>query len=175
MEWMWIGAGGVGTFIILMTIGGLCSYYDKRKVNRHDKTGERLSFESRFGNRIDYVLDRVRAIENRLDKREKDDKETDGFNKKIEKQNIENNKGIKDMHCQLQCAAKDHGEWVFVKKNEVSVGTVWVYENNTTLTKCDETPDIFIFKCSDCGLEITKTEAELSAAEKNGLKKLNLL
>ena len=33
----------------------------------------------------------------------------------------------------------------------------------------------YIFKCSVCGLEITKTEKELSAIEKEALKKLKLL
>ena len=34
---------------------------------------------------------------------------------------------------------------------------------------------IYVFKCSSCGLEITKTKKELTSTEKEALKKLKLL
>lgn len=53
---------------------------------------------------------------------------------------------------QLQCAAKGHGKWMYQ----------------------GEEGD-HIFKCSDCGLEITKTKEELKPAECAALKSLQLL
>jgi len=58
---------------------------------------------------------------------------------------------------QLQCAAKGHGKWGFAGGER----DAFKYHS-------------FIFKCSDCGLVITKTEKELKPAEKEALKKLNL-
>ncbi|KKN75915.1 hypothetical protein LCGC14_0376230 [marine sediment metagenome] len=83
---------------------------------------------------------------------------------------------------QLQCSAKTQGKhkMVFVKKGSEETTTY----NNTlptptwfvTYTYSYGTSDRdFVFKCSVCDLEITKTEKELSAVEKEGLKKLKLL
>ena len=54
---------------------------------------------------------------------------------------------------QLQCAAKGHK---------------MVYETTTSTNG-------FIFECAVCDFEITKTKEELTATEKEALKKLKLL
>ncbi len=80
---------------------------------------------------------------------------------------------------QLQCSAKTQGKhkMVFVKKNgeeksSISDSSGWTCINVYSI--CTPNRD-FVFKCSVCDLAITKTEKELSAVEKEGLKKLKLL
>ena len=87
---------------------------------------------------------------------------------------------------QLQCSAKTKGkhEMVYSKPTEFELtktlnamaelrtasaiyGTSMLYTPNPT--------DAFIFKCSTCGLEITKTKTELTAKEKTHLTGLGLL
>ena len=64
----------------------------------------------------------------------------------------------------LQCQAKGHGKWVYQESKTI-------FPKAPFFIQCK----VFIFKCSACGLEITKTEKELKPAEKEALKKLNLL
>ena len=66
---------------------------------------------------------------------------------------------------QLQCQAKGHGKWVFVKKINRGSEPVWILLPS----------DGYAFKCSNCGLEITKTAKELTTTEREALKKLKLL
>ena len=66
---------------------------------------------------------------------------------------------------QLQCSAKGH-KMVFNRQGAA--------RQQTSLTLIDIFSG-YVFKCSICGLEITKTEKELSAVEKEALKKLKLL
>lgn len=61
------------------------------------------------------------------------------------------------------CTAKGH-KMVFEK---VKINESWPYLISIA--------DTYIFKCSDCHLEILKTKVELTTIEKDALKKLKLL
>ena len=67
---------------------------------------------------------------------------------------------------QIQCSAKGHGKWVYQREKQfpdcMKIGAI---------NGCG----LYIFKCPDCGLEITKTEKELTAKQKEHLKGLGLL
>ena len=65
---------------------------------------------------------------------------------------------------QLKCAAKGH-KMVFEKVVKRGSEPVWILLPSNG----------FYFKCSNCGLEIIKTKAELTTTEKDALKKLKLL
>jgi hypothetical protein len=88
---------------------------------------------------------------------------------------------LKGVKAQLQCAAKGHGDWKFVgdlKRKWERTDTEIPLQGATSMTVMSYTAsgnDGFIFKCSNCGLEITKTKKELTASEKEALKKLKLL
>ena len=71
-----------------------------------------------------------------------------------------------NLKAQLQCGAKGHGKWEFVKK-DTATGVLTI--------GCGEAQFLFFFKCKSCGLEITKRKKELTAKEKEGLAKLGLL
>ena len=72
---------------------------------------------------------------------------------------------IVELRRQLQCAAKGH-KTVFEKVCTESGLRVRIF---------DKFEEPYIFKCSNCSLEIAKTEKELSATEREALKKLKLL
>ena len=83
---------------------------------------------------------------------------------------------------QLQCAAKAHkmvfdrvreGEWSTCPSFPEMIKDASLFGTGVSHTRKDESR--FIFKCSDCGLEITKTAKELTATEKEALRKLKLL
>ena len=76
------------------------------------------------------------------------------------------NTDIAKLKTQLQCAAKGH-DMMFEKKIPCRTSRWSLY--------IEPSEDKYIFKCSNCSLEITKTKAELTAKEKEGLKKLKLL
>ncbi len=68
---------------------------------------------------------------------------------------------------QLQCSAKGH-KMVYSKLDLcLNCFTLGIGQRDYSKR--------FVFKCSICDLEITKTEKELSAVEKEALKKLKLL
>ena len=71
---------------------------------------------------------------------------------------------------QLACAAKGH-KMIFKEKIFITRGcTTWLLPIlNTSIDNG------WVFKCSNCGLEITKTTDELTLVEKDALKKLKLL
>jgi len=63
--------------------------------------------------------------------------------------------------CYIECGGKGHGRWYFDHLDN------WV-----GLCGCVE---VFIFKCSNCGLEIAKTHRDLTKKEINALETLNIL
>ena len=72
------------------------------------------------------------------------------------------------LQAQLQCSAKTQGRHKMVfEKKDTATGLITFGMGVAQMR--------FFFKCSICGLEITKTEKELSAIEKEALKKLKLL
>ena len=96
------------------------------------------------------------------DENEQDEKDAEWKNK-IEDQIIVDRSDLRRIEAQLQCQAKcGHGKWVFAKKD------FCVNRNGPEITG-------YFFKCSICGLEITKTENELKASEKEALRKLKLI
>ena len=95
---------------------------------------------------------------------------------------IEENMEVeKRLEAQLQCGAKGHGKWVYAGGTKQKWDkTEHDISGNETITMKVMSytaigSDGFIFKCSDCGLEITKTAKELTATEREALKKLKLL
>lgn len=62
---------------------------------------------------------------------------------------------------QLQCQAK--------------TGHDMMFDGTKTIAMVVGRAKLFIFKCKHCGLEITKTEKELTVIERNALKKLNII
>ena len=85
------------------------------------------------------------------------------------------------LQAQLQCGAKGHGKWVYAGGTKQKWDkTEHDISGNETITMKVMSytaigSDGFIFKCSDCGLEITKTAKELTATEREALRKLKLL
>ncbi len=80
-----------------------------------------------------------------------------------------------ELERQLRCGAKGHGKWVYQK-----LTTHYSPAKDGGVMKslsCFVEPNgnDFVFKCSACNLEITKTAKELTATEKEGLTKLKLL
>ncbi len=88
--------------------------------------------------------------------------EIDKKNTEVEKHNAEKRDKEGRLRTQLQCAAKGHGKWQFVKKD------FCINRNGPEITG-------YFFKCANCGLEINKTEKELTAKEKEALKSLKLI
>jgi len=72
------------------------------------------------------------------------------------------------LQSQLQCSAKGHGKWAYKETKIVDTNRMFTATGKWGY-------NVFVFKCSACGLEITKTKGELKPAEKEALKKLNLL
>lgn len=66
------------------------------------------------------------------------------------------NTELPTLQAQLQCAAKGHETWQFVESPR----------SHPTLTL-----PVFIYKCSNCGLEITKHKSELTEKELSSFKK----
>ncbi len=87
--------------------------------------------------------------------------EIDKFKAKVEKFEQRDNDWKNKIKAQLQCGAKGH-KMVYAKKD------LCFHRNSPQLTG-------YYFKCSSCGLEITRTEKELTVVEKNALQKLKLL
>ncbi len=79
-----------------------------------------------------------------------------------------------ELQSQLQCSAKGHGKWVYVKKEGYKP-----MDGFEPMWQCRKTgataQSPYIFKCSTCNLEITKTKKELTQPQRDGLKKLGLL
>ncbi len=101
----------------------------------------------------------------RITKIEQEREQIQEYNRKIEED--ENERDEKDagweskIEAQLQCGAKGH-KMVYAKKD------LCFHRNSPQLTG-------YYFKCSNCGLEITRTAKELTVVEKEALKKLKLL
>ena len=85
---------------------------------------------------------------------------------------------VDTLRTQLQCSAKTQGKHKMVfnginTKSETPF-TIMVIKGSEGWRGAKNTK-LYAFKCSVCGLEITKTENELSKTEKEALKKLKLL
>ena len=76
---------------------------------------------------------------------------------------------------QLQCAAKGHGKWVLGGKDNGNESVIYrVFWGDKGLTTMQDGICSYVFKCSKCGLEITKTKKELTPKEREALGKLGL-
>lgn len=143
-------------------------YWDEKEQQIKTKDRKCLFDSSFYHNRLAELSDalsRVHKIESWLIEHDKESKEVDKYNDKVEEQNAKNDRDGDSRYRQLQCSAKGHGKWMYVKQVDYS------YILNIGLPLSVK----FVFKCSDCGLEITKTKDELKPAEKEAMKKLNLL
>ncbi|MCK5017556.1 MAG: hypothetical protein KAS32_10855 [Candidatus Peribacteraceae bacterium] len=82
------------------------------------------------------------------------------------------NTDVDKLRLQTCCAAKGH-KMVFSRIADFHIKRTRIagFLDETDI----DTTELFIFKCSNCGLEITKTKKELTPTEKDGLKKLKLL
>ena len=108
-----------------------------------------------------------RYIQNQIDELVLSRRNWDARISVIEKQE---SRMLCDFKAQLQCSAKTGGKHKMVySKLDICLNCFTLGTGQRDYSKR------FIFKCSACGLEITKTEKELSAVEKEGLKKLKLL
>ncbi|HDY87626.1 MAG TPA: hypothetical protein ENH82_05845 [bacterium] len=141
----------------IVTKGGEC-LYDKDSINRRLESTVDLakSFIATFETLKTIVKDKDKRLET-LEKRLND------FTCMMCNTNPTE---IIQLQHQLQCAAKGH-EMIFKETNKTGpssyrcVGPIpggW-----------------FVFKCTNCNLEIIKTEKELSCVEKEALRKLKLL
>jgi len=84
---------------------------------------------------------------------------------------LESRGGINSLEIQLRCAAKGHKmEYVSIQGKKFNWSNH--YDNLSYTSVSGKT---YTFRCSVCGLKITKTKDELTTAEKEGLKKLKLL
>ena len=150
-------------FILWLTIFKKKSIYWNDKQGQIKIRGGKCVYDSNETARIkklentqytytlyDRNLDRIIELQEENKKRKKDPRPN------------ENHVDIEQLQAQLQCGAKGHDKWEYVKKDLV------FFRNSPELTG-------FFFKCSDCGLVITKTAKELTATEKEALKKLKLL
>ncbi len=142
-------------------------YWDKKLQQIRTKGGECLFDKNGFANEIMAADKRVNAHF------ELNEKKLAAFRQEL-------NTWQSHFQKQLQCAAKTQGKhkMMFVKKGSEETATHQV--NNApslwfVTYSCGTSDRDFVFKCSVCGLEIAKTEKELSAAEKEALKKLKLL
>ena len=112
------------------------------------------------------------------------DKNREGNTSEIVELRQEYSKAINKLETQakqLQCSAKTQGKHKMVF-NRLSRNIfrmhepILLYGAGVPLRQTEHgTFKFYIFKCSICDLEITKTEKELSAIEKEALKKLKLL
>ncbi len=154
----------------ILTKDGKCLY---------DPRAERNTFNSIVAT----LTERVYRLENAQYTKRLYDKNWDKIEKlktqmpKIEPELIS---AIGKLERQLQCSAKTQGKHKMVyqsdppkPKNDTNwdiIGDSW-----NTGNACTIKAKRYIFKCSICDLEITKTKKELSAVEKEALKKLKLL
>ena len=138
----------------IMTKGGKC-LYDKRTA---------LNVCELMHGQQGLVLAGIEQNK-RIEKLEREDVaynlKIDNNNNEIDKKNDEMGEWERVVEAQLQCQAKGHGKWVFVKKD------LLLQRNCPELTG-------YIFKCEDCDLEVAKTKNELTPKQREHLKSLGL-
>ncbi len=143
----------IGGVCVILWVGAIMGkpkkkavYWDEKEQQIKTKDGKCLYDKSRFDKMKD--LERVIRSANRTIS-------TSNEAVKDIRGQLDTNDNLSP---QLQCAAKGHGKWQF--------SDVWTH-NKTLENK-------YGFRCSDCGLEITKTIKECTAKEREALKGLGL-
>jgi len=145
-------------------------YWDDKEGQIKTKSGKCVYNRREVGGKFTKIFQRIETLSQKIRKLEQS-KETKIENirkdwlewqQKCNKVIEENMEVEKRLEAQLQCGAKGHDKWEYVKKDLV------FFRNSPELTG-------FFFKCSDCGLVITKTAKELTIVENAALKKLKLL
>lgn len=182
--------GVIGLLVILITNGKDCFkkksrrkkmekiYWDENEQQIKTKAGECLYDRRKNVGTDSALIEAIRRIDD-IDRRDaKSDKGNAAsslgqiHNLMSKVANLENDLASAQpnakLQAQLQCAAKTQGKHKMVFKRK---GTATGY---ITLG-IGEAQMRFIFKCDICGLEIIKSKSELTASEKEGLKKLGLL
>ncbi len=186
MMWIWIGRIFVGVigllgslmfiFLIRTVIVSIVRYFKKgtkMKIHWNKKEQQIMTKDG------ECLFDRNAYRQGWLDAKRIDDEakvrlcrlEDRVFNQtgdiSVKDQDQENQ--ISKLQAQLQCSAKGHGKWVYKEKRLHNI--LWAGHLSGEIAG----PAGYVFKCSACGLEITKTAKELTPAEKDGLKSLKLL
>ena len=151
--------------------GNKSIYWDDKQQQIKTKSGKCLYNRREVGDKFTKIFQRIETLSQKIRKLEQS-KETKIENiredwlkwqQKCNKVIEENMEVEKRLEAQLQCGVKGHNKWEFVKKD-------LCFEINSP-----EITGFFFFKCSNCGLEITKIEKELKPAEREALRKLKLL
>lgn len=163
--------GPMGVFIVLLVRGKDCFritkgkkmkiYWDKSMQQIKTKDGECLFDLMAYRSRCDKIIEL-----------ESPDTEVDEYNKGIDANNAKIEAENREYMDYLRCAAKTQGKHKMMFQKSTK-GTLTI--NMIQGYCCGQQNSPFIFKCLICGLEITKTEKELTPTEKEALKKLKLL
>ena len=140
-------------------------YWDEKQQQIKTKSGKCLYNRREVGGKFTKIFQRIETLSQKIRKLE-DVLPDEDWRKKCNDAISSNEKVTREFEtryqAQLQCGAKGHGQWVFVKKD------LLLQRNCPELTG-------YTFQCEDCDLEITKTAKELTATEREALKKLKLL
>ena len=167
-----------------MFVGRKNSIYWDEKQQQIKTKGGKCVYDSGETSRIKVLESQLSGLQNRTRKLE-DVLPDEDWRKKCNDAISSNEKVTREFEtryqAQLQCGAKGHGKWVYAggTKQKWDKTEHDISRNETITMKVMSYTAIgsdgFIFKCSDCGLEITKTAKELTATEREALKKLKLL
>ncbi len=154
-------------------------YWDEKQQQIKTKGGKCLWDKSQHWGKFE----KLKAMIDDFDKRLKAEESIEGCDGICETKIDKCNEAIKAIErsltstsdyttikAQLQCGAKHHDKWEFVIRTGIHVGVDSPAGSSHCLARIR-----FIFKCSDCGLEITKIAKELTATEREALRKLKLL
>ena len=143
-------------------------YWNAKEGQIMTKAGKCLYDKKVLSGRIRDSEIKIQVIEARNNRLKAEDDAIVAENKAIDKENMEYDKDRDVMKAQLQCSAKTKGKHKMVysrtRLNEGQCGGLR-----------DWGSPCYVFECSTCNLEITKSKAELTPTERESLKALKVL
>ena len=155
-------------------------YWDEKQQQIKTKSGKCVWDTNKMS--VEAIKPFVISNGERITKIEQEREQSKEYNKGVRERNVTRDKNRGKLKAQLQCGAKGH-KMVYEKVGESMWSTYPPFADmikdasllGTGVSHTKLSRVKFIFKCSDCGLEITKTAKELTATEKEALRKLKLL